>query len=95
MKKDKDADPLPVRPYRAYPAAPQRQPKQDNKAVAANVVQMSINLERHQDERSDREQMIQSFDQFFKTSEKTRLRSIRDTRSATPMLEQRSLLQYC
>lgn len=57
---------------------------------------MSINLGRHDDEHSERQQMILSFDQFFKTSEKTRqLRSIRDTRSVTPMLEQRTLLEYC
>lgn len=57
---------------------------------------MSINLVQLEEQHSERQQMIQGFDQFFKTSEKTRQqRNIRDNRSATPLLQQRSLLDHC
>jgi len=70
----------------------------DNKEVSAHVVEMSICSEKDANQKGNLKYMIQSFDQFFKTSEQKKKRQgFRDNvRSITPIqLHQRSLLQHC
>jgi len=88
----------PTKELHFHEKAQDKAPRKDNKEVSAHVVEMSISSEKEANQKGNLKYMIQSFDQFFKTSEQMKKRQgFRDNvRSITPIqLHQRSLLQHC